>query len=342
MKCQSARSETSALLGSAAFYCAGSLIFSFMPVYLGDIGRRLHLSSAALRVLSAAELWSIAFASLTGPVWINRFNRRLLARIGAATAMIGQLGSLALNDFHLLLIVRIITGLGGEGVLFVLSYSLLAQTRNVERSLGVAYATSIAAGTTCLYASPEMDRALASISVLAALAGLSVVSLVVSFVVPISSSRPAANDAHRPMPASSATWRVRGALALAGQAIWYAGVGGFWSFTEQLAADHRVSPARIAHAMGIGTAAALLGTVLAAGINNRFGRALPIVLSTVLIGTAVFGFTSSSGLVSITVELALFNVFWACGNIYITATACSFDASGSIAWRLAHSCWAAA
>ena len=331
MKYQSARSETSTLLGSTALYCAGSLIFSFMPVYLGDVGRRLHLSSAALGVLSAAELWSIAIASLTGPLWINRFNWRLLARIGAVTSIFGQLGSLALTDFNLLLIARIITGLGGEGVLFALSYSLIAKTRNVERSLGVAYAMSIAGGTICLYASPEMDRALGSISVLAALAVLSGVSLVVSFVVPINSGGSAPDDTYRAMTASSTTWRARAALALVGQMIWYAGVGGFWSFTEQVAADNAISSTRIAQAMGIGTAAALIGTILAAGMSNRFGRAFPIVLSTILIGGAIFGFTSSSEFVSITVELALFNIFWACGNIYITATACSFDTRGTIA-----------
>lgn len=323
--------ETGAVLGGAVLYCAGALIFSVMPAYLGNIDRLLHVSPAALGDLSAAELWSIAIASLTGPAWIKRFKWRMLARIGAVTALVGQLTSLWVTHFDVLLIVRVVTGIFGEGLLMALSYSLLAQTRNVERSFGLAYAASTVVGTVCLYSSPQLDRALGGISVLAVLAVLAVVALCISGVVPDNSGGAAAAESRSPSSRGETGWRSRGALALIGQAIWYAGAGGFWSFTEQLGADNALSVGQIARAMGIGTAAALLGTLLAAGMSNRFGRAVPIMVSTVAMGIAVFAFVSSGVFGAVAAELALFNIFWACGTIYVTATACSLDRSGKIA-----------
>src|SRR5262245_1337240 len=100
MRVKSKWREATLVLGGASLYCAGGLIFSVMPVYLGNIDRLLHVSPAALGTLSAAELWSIAIASLTGPLWIDRFDWRKLARIGAVTSLVGQAASLWVTDFN--------------------------------------------------------------------------------------------------------------------------------------------------------------------------------------------------------------------------------------------------
>lgn len=326
--------QSGLVLTSTVLYCAGALIFTFMPAYLGAIDKLLRVSPAALGALAAAELWAIAFASLTAPLWIGRLDWRVWARIGAMTSLAGQLASLWVTDFNLLLAVRIVTGAMGEGVLMALSYSLLGQTHNVERSFGIAYGVSIAIGTVCLYFNLQLDRASGSIGVLAVLAMLAVLACLMSFLVAPNLRRPAADDRlHplRPVPAIRAAWRSVAIWVSVAQAIWYAGAGSFWSFAEQLAAHNAMPSAQIAQVMGIGTAAALIGTLLTIGMANRFGRRVPTIVSTLLTAVAIFAFARTSGFLLATSELALFNIFWACGTIYLTAAACSFDSSGKIA-----------
>lgn len=319
------------VLGGALLYCAGGLMFVFMPAYLGNIERLYGMSPADLGMLSAAELWAIALASFLGPFWIGRFNWRTLARFGALSALLGQIASLFIADYQWLLAARVATGLFGEGVLLALSYSSLGQTRNVERSFSLAYGVSIAIGMVGLYASPEIDRYLDTISVLVILAAAAAAAFAAAALIPAGPLRTSVPKGRQKSESIFASWYNLAALALVTQAIWYAGAGGFWSFTGQLAAENGVLAIDAAHAMGIGTAAALLGSFLALILNGRLGRVLPIVISTAFIMLAILAFMASRDPVPVTLELALFNMFWASGTIYVTAVTCASDDSGNIA-----------
>ena len=319
------------ILGGALLYCAGGLMFVFTPAYLGNVERLYGISPADLGILSAAELWSIALASFLGPFWIGRFNWRTLVRFGALSALLGQITSLFIADYQWLLVARVATGLFGEGVLLALSYSSLGQTRNVERSFGLAYGASIVIGMAGLYASPELDRYLGTISVLVILAAAAAAGFAAAPLIPAGPVKTSVQNARQGSQSAFAMWRSLAALALVTQAIWYAGVGGFWSFTEQLATYNAVPASGIAHAMGIGTAAALLGSFLALILNGRFGRTLPILISTAFIAVAIVAFMASREVISVTLELAIFNIFWASGTIYMTAATCASDDSGNIA-----------
>lgn len=328
---EAATHSKGAVLGGALLYCAGGLMFVFTPAFLGDMQERFGLSPADLGTLSAVELWAIALASFLGPFWITRVSWRTLVRFGAAAALAGQVASLFVANFHMLMLVRMATGLFGEGVLLALSYSTLGQTRNVERSFSLAYGASIVIGMIGLYASPELNRALGTVSVLVVLAGAAGAAFLSASLLPDGpvkqSFAPATRDRKRP----ASVWRSLGAVALLTQAIWYAGAGGFWSFTEQLASMRGIGTRDIAHAMGIGTAAALVGSMLALFLNGRFGRTIPIALSTVLAAVSIVAFMGSTETFFVVVELASFNVFWASGTIYVTAATCAFDEEGNIA-----------
>ena len=323
-------SRTIVVLGGAILYCTGGVVFFIIPTFLGDIGQIYKVSSADLGVLSAAELWAIAFASLAGPFWINRVDWRVLARVGALISLVGQFASLLVRDFNLLLLVRTFTGAFGEGLLLALSYSLLGQTRNVERSFGIAYGASVIISMICLYTSPQLDRIAGTISVLIVIAALSAAAFFVSFLIPVGATE-STEVAHGQEQVESTGWRSLGALALLTQALWYAGAGGFWAFTEQLATDKAVPAGEIATAIAIGTGAALLGTLLAVGLSRRFGRVWPTAASILVTSAAVFAYVHSSSFSEIAVELAIFNACWASGTIYMTATACASDASGKVA-----------
>ena len=324
-----AQSSNRITVAGAILYCTGGVVFFITPAFLGAVDRLFKVSPADLGMLSACELRAIACASLLGPLWVNRCDWRVLIRVSALISCAGQIASLIVKSFTLLVVVRTLTGALGEGLLLALSYSLLGQTRNVERSFSLAYAASILISMAALYISPELDRALDTISVLVVIAVLSAAAFFASYLVPSSAITAAAKD--QPSRLQPKAWRKVGALALLAQAIWYAGAGGFWVFTEQLAAHNAVPETVIAKAISIGTGAALIGTLVTLGLGSRFGRIWPTVICIGIMAASVFGFMESHQLSGITLELSIFNVCWACGTIYLTAAACAVDEAGTVA-----------
>lgn len=248
--------------------------------------------------LSGAELWSIACASFVGPIWIRRFNWHTLARFGAFSALAGQIGSLFVTNFHSLLILRSVTGFFGEGVLMALSYAALGQTRNVERSFGLTYGISIVVGMVALLISPELDRLSGNISVLIILGVAAAAAFVGAGLIPGGPLNISNADFTSPRPklAFSGLGKL-GAVALLTQALWYAGTGGFWSFTEQIGTSNAIPSTDIARALGIGTAAALIGSFLALVLNSRFGQIKPIVVSIIAVMGVVLAFLASRHLI---------------------------------------------
>lgn len=317
------------VIAGAVLYCTGGVIFYIIPALLANAGRLYHASSAQLGLLAAVELGAIALASLTGPFWIGRFSWRVLVRAGAVASLLGQLASLAAPSYVALLAIRGVTGALGEGVLLALSYSLLGRSQNVERAFSVAYAASIVISMICLYASPALDRVLGADSVLIVVAVLSAAAFFTSFIVPADGGETSKSALERTGP--STIRRASGGLALLTQLAWFAGAGGFWSFTEQLAAANSLPAAEIAQAMALGAGAALLGAALALGLNGRFGRTWPTLLSAVIMMASVFAFMTTHRFAAAATELAVFNVFWASGTIYLTAAACAVDETGKVA-----------
>ncbi|WP_142639777.1 MFS transporter [Sphingomonas sp. IC081] len=321
--------QNRAIVAGALLYCSASLIFYIVPAFLRSIARLYDASPAQLGMLSAMEFWAIAAASLTGPLWINRFNWRTIARVGAAIALIGQVASLFVRDFDTLVIVRLLTGAFGEGLVLAVSYPVLAQSRHVERSFGLAYGATLVLSTVLIYASPLLDRLSGTVSLLLIMAVLFAASFVAASFLPAGSGN-SAEESQQEITASRPVSRGLIALTLAAPTLWFAGAGGFWAFTGQIAAGNGLPDAQVATSIAIGTGLAILGTLFAMTVGDRFGRRWPVVVSALAMSALVFGVVQSGEFATLTVELALFNISWASGTIFLIAAVCAVDASGKV------------
>lgn len=317
------------VIAGCALYSAGGLVFTVTPIYLGNVAEKFGASPETLGALSALELWAMALISLTGPLWIARIDWRTLVRVGAVVSLVGQLVSLGVTDLRLLMVVRAATGLLGEGLLLAMAYLLLGQTRNVARSFGWAYGVSIAISMLILYNSPAIDRLTGTIGVLVMLAVLAGAALLASFVVPRAIA-PTTAVVASPSAGRSGDLAV-GALMLGGQMAWFGGAAGFWSFVEQIASSNGLKTSQLAPAIAIGVGAGLIGSLIALVLSDRIGRVVPASVSTALMAVVLWPFLSTADASAVTLQLALFNVFWASGTIYNNAIACAVDRNGRIA-----------
>ena len=130
---------------------SGSAIYFLMPIYLGSMMESLSLSSTRGGILSGSEYYAIAFTSLTGPFWIHRFSWRKLAIVGIVISCIGHTATLLLDDYTLIVAARVLTGVFGEGILYSISFAVLAETRNPDRSFGIAMVVSVVVTATAIF-----------------------------------------------------------------------------------------------------------------------------------------------------------------------------------------------
>lgn len=308
-------------------YVAGSAIFYMMPPYLAFIGGRLALDAGQLGTLAAAESAALALASLAGPFWIGRIDRRILLGVGALACVLGNLGCAFAGSFGAIVAWRVVVGFLGEGVLYTVSFAVLGTARNVDRAFGVALSVAVIYGALVTAGTAGLTALFPAVGPLAGLVAIAAV------VFPSLGRFPAFAASAQAGTRAGAAGRAIGVvlLGLVAQAIWYGAPGAFWTFVEQVATDKGV-PTDVAElAVSVGEMAGLAGGVAAALQGSRWGRLVPLVGATfgMIVSAILYGFSSAAAALSL--FLAIFYSFWNYGTVYQMAFLSELDSSGKAA-----------
>jgi cytidyltransferase-like protein len=117
------------VLGSF-LYTAGSAFQYVTPAYLGEISAKLAINETQMGSITAAENVGVALASILSVLLLRKVNRRTLAIAGAALCALLNLCAFFVRHFELLVSIRFLTGILGEGILFALAFVVLGSTRD--------------------------------------------------------------------------------------------------------------------------------------------------------------------------------------------------------------------
>jgi predicted MFS family arabinose efflux permease len=324
---QGAASDTRRVLLGCLLYTAGSAILYVLPEYLGELAGRLGLNAAQMGSITAAENIGIGLGSLLSMVWIGRIDLKLAA-IGAAVACAG-FNTLAFfsHGFAMLLAARFLTGFFGEGVLFALAFLVMHSTRNPERAFGFALTTVVTFGSLVLAATPYLNRLTAGSGSLLPLAIVPLVVLgVVRWLPQPRLASPTVHDA----PTARGASAVGAIIALVAMAAWFAAPGGFWTFADSAADAKHIAAASSSAALAIGNTVGLLGSLIAAWLGSRWGRAWPIAIATIGLCLSMIGFEISRTALTLGIALSAFNIFWNYGAVYQMALVATLDPVGRL------------
>lgn len=316
--------DTGRLLLGILLYTAGSAILYVFPAYLADIGIRLAIDEAQQGEISAVENIGIGLASLLSIFWIMRVDRRIAAF--AAAVAYAAFNALAFfsRTFELTLAARFLTGLCGEGPLFVLAFLVLSTTRNPDRSLGIALTGVVIFGSAVLGATPFLSRVPAGSGMLLPLVAVALLVTVAARWMPRTETPIETVNA-----AGAASADSYGAIiAVVAMAVWFGGPGAFWTFAVDAATTRQVSMADISTALAVGNAIGLVGSILAAWQGNRWGRAIPILIATVGLSLSAVAFQHSAHALALSASLVAFNFFWNYGTVYQMALVVALDRTG--------------
>jgi MFS family permease len=300
---------------------AGIAAFSILPVMIGAIADAQGLGASEAGFIAAADLCGFALASLWAGIWTHGFDGRRVAAAGLLAALIGNVLSLHAPGFGLLLVVRLLSGLGG-GLAYSVAMSTLARSARPDRDFGLMVAAQIAYQVIALFALPRLVTARGSDAVflvLAATVCASALALLSTNLV----TRRADSTAHlasRP----AAAW-----LALAAMALFSLNLGALWTYVERIGVGIGLSSPQAGTILAAALALSILGALGAAILGDRWGRRVPLMLAfgAQLISLVLLMRTDAT---SYSIGAVLYSLAWAFAVPYLYSFVTSLDESGRL------------
>ena len=302
---------------------SGVAIFNVLPLYLGAAAEQLNLSPDKTGLLATIELSAIALASLLGPLWVSRVNWRVTAYAATSIIILGDLLTTTLSNYELILLTRVITGFFGEGLVYAIAISALAESDEPERAFGYAVSGQVLSAAVGLYFLPPLVAILGVNSVIYYVAAIAFASLWLVHWMPEASTKRVQAISCEPRFPSFVPL-----IGLAVMSIWYLCIGSFWAFAERIGDEAGLELQVIGTALSISTIAGLLGSISATFLKGRFGRMWPFLAAVVL---QIFVFIAISMEFSeqlFFAALIVFNIGWNFGVTYLLAMIASSDSQG--------------
>jgi DHA1 family inner membrane transport protein len=327
-KDQTAGEWKSIIAGTLLTTC-GLAVYILMPLHLGAMMTALQLTAAQAGILSGSEYYAMGAASLFAPLWIRRFNWQKMALFSSTMACIGHIATIISTDFELIVAARIFTGLFGQGILYAISFAVLAETRNPDRSFGIAIAVATLITAFPLWNGPLLLDLFGRNSVIIVLLGITLLLLPVIKFTPTGSNKTQQNTSNT----ASTTFHHKAWIpvtGLAALALWYVGPGGFWAFSERIADSQGISSSEISTVFALAVGISITGPLLAAGIGDRFGRMWPVFLSTTLMTLIVLAFSNNIINNAFMPSFILFNVLMGISCVYLFGLIAIIDTTGKL------------
>ncbi len=227
-----------------------------MPVMVVALQRQFGIGPEAAGAVISANMGGILVATVLAPPLLVRASERLLLHAGLTVMVMGNVATIVVGDYGVLLGVRALSGLG-EGLACAVAYGLMARSARpgVSVSLYAAGQNIIAAGGMAL-----LTLMIAAHGPSIFYIAVSVIALPALLLVPI-----AVRGAPRgPGSVARTTVPRRGVAPLAAIALVFTGMGLSWTFLERIGSAHGLAAAGVAALLSLAASAGMVGPLVAA------------------------------------------------------------------------------
>jgi MFS family permease len=257
------------LIAAGTISIAGFLVLPSIVIgMLADLG----FSQAQIGRVSTCQLFGIGVGALV-TLWMTpRFGWRRIAIVGFGTLLAADLASMMVESYAAFSLARFFAGAAaGIGVSFA-AYAL-GHTRDSDRNFGWYVTCQVAFSIVGALVLPAVVERVGIDGVLVVLCALEIGALLL--LVPLI---PQARVSRSGGPTGRNDPRIWAycVAVLAGVVCYFTAIGGFWTYIAPIGIDGGLSKEATGTALSIGLIGGLAGAYLAATVNIRYGRALPI------------------------------------------------------------------
>jgi predicted MFS family arabinose efflux permease len=314
----------------------GNAVFIGMPMLVGAMADSLGFDEQQLGWLASADLSGIFVASIVTSLLLNRVNRRAMAYLGIAIAIVTNYLSTTLNTFEPLVAVRVLSGIGG-GICYALGVATLAGSHHTGRNYSILLFALVAVNAIELYSFPVISERWNVDGIFLFFCFAFV--LVAGFVrwLPAGPLTPDASAKVEVTPETKEDSALDKLPAwvpwvcLASVSAVYVNVGAFWAFIERAGVDAGLGDDFIANTLAAGTLFTLTGCAVATWVSNRVGQSKPLLSALVIMTFLLVGLAFDINPVSYVIGATLFNFMWLFIDIFQLGTIGNIDHSGRYA-----------
>jgi predicted MFS family arabinose efflux permease len=308
------------LLGTLLALCSAGP-FYVAPDYLAALQRVHGFTLAQLGYVSGVESLMIGLACAATGFALPRLGWRAMCA-AALACVVGNLATVYATTFPAVLGVRALTGLLGEGPLYAMSYAVLGSAANPDRAFGIGVGSVAVSAAAVIALEPALGGLFGPAAVLFpyALMALTLTAMTVL-------TRPGSTAEAAAGPAAPGIL-MRACAMLLSMILWSAAAGAFWAFTGTAAQALSVSGATMSRALTVALMVGLGGMAVPVLLANRFGRAGPLLLSTLGLVGSCFLFFVSHALFALALALSIMQLCWNVASVYQLAGISTVDRSG--------------
>jgi predicted MFS family arabinose efflux permease len=314
------------IAAAVALSCIGIFGLLPQPLVVGALQDTLGFSSQQAGLITAAEVFGGALASICAAFWIQRVNWRLAALFAIAVVVLGNLLSSFQQSYLALLALRGAVGFLGEGTAFAVAISVISNTSETDRNFAYSIAAQVAFG---VVAFATLPTAVAGFGLGGILIPLAAIALLIA---PLVRWLPAASSRQHDAAVEGAAASVGPAvLALGILLIWCIGLGGIYAFEERIGVAGGLEPTRVGGALAVAVALGFLGAMSASWVADRWGRILPVSVALLAQVGAIALLQGELSWIQFAIFASVFHFFWNFTGPYLMGMVASSDETGRIA-----------
>ncbi len=302
-------------------------VFGLMPqpLIVGALQDHLGFTSQQASLITAAEVFGGALASILAVFWIRRINWRTATFFAIVVVVIGNFVSSYLTGFGSLITVRFIVGILGQGTAFVVAISIISNTTNPDRNFAFSIASQVAFAIIGFAVLPYAIAQWQLGGILLPLGALALLALVFIAWVPTGSGEHAGDDEQATDVRIGLPLVALGALM-----IWCLGLGGIYAFEERIGVAAGLEKTAVGSALAAAVAVGFLGAIAASWVADRWGRILPVTIALLMQIVAVLLLQGEMTWILFTLIASVFHFFWNFTGPYLMGTVASADQTGRI------------
>jgi len=262
---------------------AGIFYVNILPILIGGLVDGLGFSKQQAGYVASANIYGAALGVLFAALLIKAVPWKQLVGSSLVLLIVMEIGSSAINQPMLLVVVRFIAGVFG-GVITGIAIAVIARTHHPDRSFGVMLVMQFGLGGLGLLLLPDIVVIMGPRIIFLTIATLSFLALAI---IPLLSDYPVVSADHHTATAKNLMATELVILTLLAIFFFQASGIGVFAFIERLGQFYHLSIEWISFSLALSSWVGIPGSFAAILLSTRFGRLAPIVGA---IAVACFGF----------------------------------------------------
>jgi len=315
-----------AILSAVVLSALGALFYNLLPMFMGVAQDYRELDNRSIGLLSSMFFAGFTLTTSTAFFWIRRINWRTVTWLALVVACLALLMAGYTRSHGLLMLCIFIAG-GAFSTAYGIAATALSDTSNTARWYGLKISAEAMLGAVGLFVLP--GTLVASYGFMGMMAGM---VLAVVLLAPALSWLPSAgktqlekDGTRKPLPAhlKLAVW-----IGLFAASAFMFSATMIWAFVERLASTAGFEPVLVGKILSLTLVFAVLGSLLAVVLGDRFGSGKPFAAATIIFLIALGWLSQTTTVTDYAIGACLLTLAIGLGITYVITIVAELDMDG--------------